>query len=124
MANDQAEREFSRWNMMIKEQLPLYIEYRVQFIDPVFRALMNFQLRMFSQMLTIYQELSKELGVQPGPIIDRFEKAIEAPREAIMALRIISNPMAIGRYLPHPPQSLGLMELFRTECTNFTRIIY
>lgn len=94
-SNDFAEREYTRWNDLLKQQLPIYIDSRVIFIDPVFRALMNFQLRMFSQMLSIYQEMGRQFDLS-GPLLETFEKRVAEPREALMALRIIANPMGVG----------------------------
>ena len=67
------------------------------FIDPVFRALMNFQLRMFSQMLSIYQNLGREFDVV-GPILSTFESKIAGPREAILSLPILKDPLSIGNF--------------------------
>ena len=95
--NEVAEQEFSRWNELLKQQLPIYVDSRVMFIDPVFRALMNFQLRMFSQMLSIYQELGRQFDLS-GPILSTFESKIAEPREAILSLPILKDPLAIGTF--------------------------
>ena len=93
--HDVAEQEYARWNELLKQQLPIYVDSRVMFIDPVFRALMNFKLSMFSQMLSIYHNLGREFDLS-GPILETFEAKIGQPREAILSLPILADPMAIG----------------------------
>ncbi|TPX32298.1 hypothetical protein SmJEL517_g04559 [Synchytrium microbalum] len=48
MALDQATREYENVNNLLKQQLPVFLDLRVQFIDPCFQTLFWYQLKVYT----------------------------------------------------------------------------
>ncbi|KAI3641175.1 hypothetical protein MIR68_000781 [Amoeboaphelidium protococcarum] len=59
-AVENAYREYDQYNALLKEQLPHYINYRIQFVDPILHSLLAFHSHLFIQM---YQIMYSDKGV-------------------------------------------------------------
>lgn len=91
---ENASREFEAINALLKKELPVLFDFRIQFIDPCFQFLYFYQLKMFYTLQNIFQELIRQHGGQAtnaSEILSSFEQKFANVENLIGELTIL-NP--------------------------------
>ncbi|RHZ49707.1 hypothetical protein Glove_517g2 [Diversispora epigaea] len=57
-----ATQEYDHYNDLLKEELPIFFEYRSEFIEPVFETFYNIQLNIFTILLERLEQLIDNTG--------------------------------------------------------------
>ncbi|KAF0525188.1 BAR-domain-containing protein [Gigaspora margarita] len=81
---ERATQEYDHYNEMLKKELPLFFEYRVEFIEPIFECFYHMQLRIYGLLFEQFEQLA-ELGYFDfeSDIIDGFDKKIVDAKEQL-----------------------------------------
>ncbi|CAG8785881.1 9661_t:CDS:2, partial [Dentiscutata erythropus] len=81
---ERATQEYEHYNELLKKELPLFFEYRVEFIEPIFECFYHMQLRIYGLLFEQFEQLA-ELGYFDfeSDIIDGFDKKIVDAREQL-----------------------------------------
>ncbi|CAG8714761.1 10087_t:CDS:2, partial [Cetraspora pellucida] len=89
---EHATQEYEHYNDMLKKELPLFFEYRVEFIEPIFECFYHMQLRIYGFLFEQFEQLA-ELGYFDfeSDIIDCFEKKIADAKEQLEDITLIKR---------------------------------
>lgn len=89
-AFESASRDFDSVNDLLKAQLPVYIDLRVPFIDPILESLLLFQLKFFTNLLQSSQPMDQFTDSSLS-IINGYNKRFPEVQEVLDHLTILSE---------------------------------
>ncbi|CAG8505175.1 14566_t:CDS:2 [Acaulospora morrowiae] len=89
---DQATQDYEYYNDILKKELPLFFEYRVEFIEPVVESFYNIQLNIYGILLERFEQLV-EIGYfdTESDLIRHFESRKEESHNLLEELTIIDR---------------------------------
>ncbi|CAG8465707.1 10092_t:CDS:2 [Acaulospora colombiana] len=89
---DQATQEYEYYNDLLKKELPLFFEFRVEFIEPIAESFYHIQLKIFGILLERFEQLV-EIGYfdTETDIVRGFESRREEATNMLDELTIIDR---------------------------------
>lgn len=89
---DVAFAEYEKYNMLLKSELPVYIQLRIDFIDPILLSMLEFQNTLFSEMCRNLEPLKSATDMRFSAM-DGFEIQKESINAMFNEITLLSAPI-------------------------------
>ncbi|KAJ3379982.1 hypothetical protein HDU92_006252 [Lobulomyces angularis] len=114
---DQSTREYFEINSLLLKELPVLLKLRIDFVDPCFRILYWYQLKVYSTLSSAFTEIikrqfSSSAGAKP---IEIYRKNEAAMLEALANLSLNKRPISYNK------EPVSLEELKRRKSYEDSR---
>ncbi|TPX63663.1 hypothetical protein SpCBS45565_g06442 [Spizellomyces sp. 'palustris'] len=93
---DQSTREFNNVNNLLKQQLPVFLGYRVAFIDPCFQSLYWYELKVVQTLYDCFQQLCSQHFNMSISAQDGFAAQYDRMMEMLSQLSLLKRPLRKG----------------------------
>ncbi|KAI9100611.1 hypothetical protein DFS34DRAFT_494413 [Phlyctochytrium arcticum] len=94
---DQSTREFNHVDLLLKQELPIFLGYKVAFIDPCFQTLYWYELKVVQVLHDCFSELSQNGHFNMHiSAMDGFNQHAEAQLEMLAGLTLVKRPYKRG----------------------------
>ena len=104
-----AQRDYENYNQLLKSQLPVYIQNRIQFIDPVLETMVVFQDHYFSSLCTMLQPLKGIVDMSTSAV-DGYVRKRDFGVQKIDEIRLIKDGYIKRRVSGEVSSSVGAIE--------------
>ncbi|EGF82107.1 hypothetical protein BATDEDRAFT_2765, partial [Batrachochytrium dendrobatidis JAM81] len=99
---DQATREYNAVNIQLKQDLPILLRFRVEFIDPCLLAFYSYQTKVYQALFSKLSEITQRHFDMHTNVLDGYNRQTEAVQELLSILII---PKRNHNTLPEVPDA-------------------
>ncbi|CAJ0751280.1 13232_t:CDS:2, partial [Entrophospora sp. SA101] len=96
-----ATQEYEYYNNLLKKELPLFFDYMIEFIEPVFESFYRIQIRIFRHSIKRLEKVVDKSDIDiDSSIVDSYDERVEDAKNQIQSLTLLNREAKLAKSNP------------------------